>query len=62
MAARNTAFDLKPLCLINQAGTAIVPKLPGVRARAQRFALPVAAQHGARGHINHWQPGAGGTH
>ena len=62
MAASDTAFDLKPLCLINQAGAAIIPELPGIRARTQRFTLPVATQHRARRHVDRGQAGTRCTH
>ncbi len=62
VAARDAAFHFGPLFLRDLAGAAFVPELPGVRAGSQDFALPVAAQHGAGGHVHTRQPGADGAH
>ena len=57
VAAGNAAFNFKPLGCVDLAGTPLVPKFPGVRARAQHFAFDVAAQHRPGGHEHKRHPG-----
>ena len=59
MAAGNAAFYFQPLGLVDLASAALVPILPGVRARTQHLALDIAAQHRACRHVD---AGEAGTH
>ena len=50
--AGDAAFDLIPFLIVDIAGAFLGPVFPDVRAGAEIFALPVAAQHRAGGNIN----------
>ena len=61
VAAGDAGLDIDPVLVGDFAGAPLVPVFPGIRARAQRLALPVAAQHRARGQIDRGQIHAGGA-
>ena len=61
VAAGDAGLDIDPVLVGNPAGTPLVPVFPGVGPRAQRLALPVAAQHRPGGEIDRGQIHAGGT-
>ena len=50
--ARNAALDLVPFVVADAAGAFLVPIFPGIRARAQHGAAPIAAQHRPGRHID----------
>ena len=62
MAARDAAFDLDPFLLVDQAGTPVIPVLPGIGSGAQHLPMPITAQHGASRHVDRGQACARGTH
>ena len=61
IAARDAGLDIDPVLVGDLPGAALVPVFPGVRARAERLALPVAAQHRAGRQIDRGQVHAGGA-
>ena len=61
VAARDAGLDIDPVLVGDLSGTALVPVFPGVGARAQRLALPVAAQHRTGGQIDRRDIHAGGA-
>ena len=62
VGARDAALDAEPLLLADVAGAALVPVLPGVRARAELLAGVVAAQHRPGGQVDHRQAGGERAH
>ena len=60
--ARDALFDFAPRVLVDFSGAQLRPVLPGIAARTQRFAVPVAAQHRPRRHKNRGQIHAGRAH
>ncbi len=55
MAARDAGFHFEPRVVGQAAGSALVPILEGVAARAQHLAAPVAAQHWPGGQVDERQ-------
>jgi hypothetical protein len=53
--ARDAGFDLAPFPFADIAGAFFVPVFPDVGAGAERAAVPVAAQHRARRHVDRRQ-------
>ncbi len=61
VAAGDAGLDVDPVLVGDFPGAPLVPVFPGIRTRAQRLALPVAAQHGTCREINGRQVHAGGA-
>ncbi len=61
VAARDAGLDIHPILVGDFSRAPLVPVFPGVGPRAQRLALPVAAQHRPRGQVDRRQIHAGGA-
>ena len=61
VAAGDAGLDVDPVLVGDLAGAPLVPVFPGIRARAQRLALPVAAQHRPGRQIDRGDVHAGGA-
>ena len=62
IGARNAFFDFSPFALADGTGAQFRPVFPGIAARTQRLAVPVAAQHRSGRHINERQAHRGCAH
>ncbi len=61
-AARDAAFDLRPLLVADAAGALLVPVFPGVGAGAEHLSVPISPQLRTGRHVDRRQAHADGAH